>query len=272
MEIICLVMMRQLAMRYMALLLQTVFLLCSTLLAPGQNGSERLVTSSSIPTMPPVIIIGFVGGFVNHDNLVHSAVELAAQLRGDYPSGVYAEVFENRLREKAHREILRLLDTNHDGTVSAEEKQNAHIIIYGMSWGGSETVALARELEKENIPVALTIQVDSISKIGQSAQLSLPTSPRPSISISRMDFSTARPKFVLPMRHTRELLEILDPTIKPIRSNAISIPGMIVSSRRLIPKSNVIRAFGKFASGCRTAYRVNDRAMAFGLVIPKSLM
>jgi hypothetical protein len=168
MEIICLVMMRQLAMRYMALLLQTVFLLCSTLLAPGQNGSERLVTPSSIPTMPPVIVIGFVGGFVNHDNLVHSAVELAAQLRGDYPSGVYAEVFENRLREKAHREILRLLDTNHDGTVSAEEKQNAHIIIYGMSWGGSETVALARELEKENIPVALTIQVDSISKIGQS--------------------------------------------------------------------------------------------------------
>jgi hypothetical protein len=37
-----------------------------------------------------------------------------------------------------------------------------------MSWGASETVALARELEKENIAVALTIQVDSISKIGQN--------------------------------------------------------------------------------------------------------
>ena len=168
MEIICLVMMRQLAMRYMALLLQTVFLLCSTLLAPGQNGSERLVTPSSIPTMPPVIVIGFVGGFVNHDNLVHSAVELAAQLRGDYPSGVYAEVFENRLREKAHREILRLLDTNHDGTVSAEEKQNAHIIIYGMSWGGSETVSLAKELDSDRIPVLLTVQVDSVAKMRQN--------------------------------------------------------------------------------------------------------
>jgi hypothetical protein len=155
-------------MRYTALLIQTVFLLCSTPLATGQNGSARLVTSSDSPTTPTVIVVGFVGGFVNHDNLVHSAVELAAQLRGDYPSGVYVEVFENRLREKAHREILRLLDTNHDGTVSAEEKRNAHIIIYGMSWGASETVALARELEKENIPVVLTVQVDSVSKIGQN--------------------------------------------------------------------------------------------------------
>jgi hypothetical protein len=151
----------------MALSIQTVFLLCSTLLAPGQNGATRHVSSSGSSTMPPVIVIGFVGGFVNHDNLVHSAAQLAAHLRGDYTSGVYAEVFENHRREKAHREILRLLDTNHDGTVSVDEKQNARVIIYGMSWGGSETIALARELEKENIPVVLTIQVDSVSKIGQ---------------------------------------------------------------------------------------------------------
>jgi hypothetical protein len=125
------------------------------------------VSSSGSSTMPPVIVIGFVGGFVKHDNLVHSAVQLAAHLRSDYTSGVYAEVFENHRREKAHREILRLLDTNHDGTVSVDEKQNAHVIIYGMSWGASETIALARELGKEDIPVVLTIQVDSVSRIGQ---------------------------------------------------------------------------------------------------------
>jgi len=151
----------------MALSIQTIFLLCSTFLPPGQNGTARHASSGS-PAMPLVIVIGFIGGFVKHDNLVHSAVQLAAHLRGDYPSGVYAEVFENHRREKAHREILRLLDTNHDGTVSVDEKQNAHIIIYGMSWGAYETVALARELEKENIPVVLTIQVDSVSKIGQN--------------------------------------------------------------------------------------------------------
>jgi len=49
-----------------------------------------------------------------------------------------------------------------------EEKHSARIIIYGMSWGGAETVTLAEELEKDGIPVLLTIQVDSISKIRQN--------------------------------------------------------------------------------------------------------
>jgi hypothetical protein len=118
--------------------------------------------------MSPVIVIGFVGGFVKRDNLVHSEVQLAAHLRQDYPLGVQVQVFENHRREKAHEQILRLLDTDGDGTLSAEEKQQARVIIYGHSWGGSETVTLARELEKDGIPVLLTIQVDSISKANQN--------------------------------------------------------------------------------------------------------
>ena len=119
------------------------------------------------PKASPVIVIGFVGGFVKHDNAVHSEVQLAARLRQDYPSGVQVEVFENHRREKAHEQILRSLDIDKDGALSAEEKQQARIIIYGHSWGASETVALARELEKDGIPVLLTIQVDSISKSHQ---------------------------------------------------------------------------------------------------------
>ncbi len=118
--------------------------------------------------MPPVIVIGFVGGFVKHDNPVHSPVQLAAHLRADCPSGVYAEVFENRRREKAHQQILKILDAKHDAMLSPGEKRNARIIIYGMSWGAAETVALAQELDKDGIPVLLTIQVDSISKIRQN--------------------------------------------------------------------------------------------------------
>jgi pimeloyl-ACP methyl ester carboxylesterase len=116
---------------------------------------------------PPTIVIGFVGGFVRHDNFVHSVVQLAAHLREDYREIVYAQVFENRHRENAHGQILRLLDANHDGNLSVEEKQNARIIVYGHSWGASETVTLARELERDGIPVLLTIQVDSVKKIGQ---------------------------------------------------------------------------------------------------------
>jgi hypothetical protein len=116
----------------------------------------------------PVIVVGFVGGFVRHDNAAHSPVQLASRIRDGYPSGVQVEVFENRRREQAYQEILKLLDADHDGRLSEEEKRGAQIIIYGMSWGGSETVALARELGQQKIPVRLTIQVDSVAKVGQN--------------------------------------------------------------------------------------------------------
>jgi pimeloyl-ACP methyl ester carboxylesterase len=118
--------------------------------------------------MPPVIVIGFVGGFIKHDNPVHSEVQLAARLRKTYPIGVEVETFESYHREKARKKILTVLDTNHDGTLSPTEKQNARIILYGHSWGGSEAITLARELGKDSIPVLLTIQIDSIHKIHQN--------------------------------------------------------------------------------------------------------
>jgi hypothetical protein len=148
-----------------------VLLLCPAVLAFEQDTQTPPHTSNQAETAPPVIVIGFVGGFVKHDDSAHSPVQLAARLRHDYPSGVYVEAFENRRREKAHAAILRLLDANHDGTLSLEEKQSARIIIYGMSWGASESIILARELQTEGIPVLLTIQVDSISKIRQDDAL-----------------------------------------------------------------------------------------------------
>jgi hypothetical protein len=113
--------------------------------------------------MPPVMVIGFVGGFIRHDNLAHSEVQLAARLRQAYPSGVQVEIFESYHRGGARGRVREVLDTNHDGNLTVGEKQNARIIIYGHSWGGSEAINLARELEKDSIPVLLTVQVDSIS-------------------------------------------------------------------------------------------------------------
>jgi hypothetical protein len=116
---------------------------------------------------PQIIVIGFVGGFVRRDDPVHSGVQLAALLRQDYPSGVYVNTFENRQGDLAHRQVLQLLDTNHDGALSADEKRNARVVIYGHSWGASETVALANQLNRDGVPVLLTIQVDSVAKSGE---------------------------------------------------------------------------------------------------------
>jgi pimeloyl-ACP methyl ester carboxylesterase len=148
-----------------------IFIRCLILSLGAVLALAHAGLSQSVPatvSTPPVIVIGFVGGFIKHDNLVHSEVQLAARLRKAYPLGVDVETFESYRGKEAREKVLSLLDTNHDRTPTPDEKQNARIIIYGHSWGGSEAVTLARRLGKDGIPVLLTIQVDSISKIHQN--------------------------------------------------------------------------------------------------------
>jgi hypothetical protein len=145
-----------------------VLLILCLIPATSRGDSPRPVSAPGAVTTAPVIVIGFVGGFVSRDDMVHGPVQLAAQLRKDCPPGVHVEVLENRRREAARAEIMRLVDVNRDGALSPEEKKNARIILYGHSWGASEAVTLARELGKEDIPVLLTVQVDSVPKPGEN--------------------------------------------------------------------------------------------------------
>jgi hypothetical protein len=114
---------------------------------------------------PSSIVIGFVGGFVRHDNPHHGPVIFAASLRRAAPQDAYVQVFENRRRNSAYKTIVRLLDRNHDGVLSDNEKAQARIVLYGQSWGASAVVLLARQLNRAGIPVLLTVQVDSVSKL-----------------------------------------------------------------------------------------------------------
>jgi hypothetical protein len=133
-----------------------------TVLTLGPTSLTQSVPAPVVRIRPPAIVIGFVGGFIRHDNLAHSEVQLAARLRQAYPVGVEVETFESYHKGKARRRILGLLDTNRDRTLTTDEKRPARIVIYGHSWG-SAAIKLARELEKDDVPVLLTVQVDSIS-------------------------------------------------------------------------------------------------------------
>jgi hypothetical protein len=113
------------------------------------------------------IIVGFVGGFAREDDLKHPEVNFAALLNKTYPSILHAEVFANHDGNRALERVLQLVDSNEDGVITATEKEKANVIIYGHSWGGSQTVALARALGHYGIPVELTIQLDSVRKPGQ---------------------------------------------------------------------------------------------------------
>jgi len=114
-----------------------------------------------------IIVIGFVGGFARHNDQKHPEVQFAEYLRQRYRSRISAEVFGNHHGRKALRQVLRLLDTDGNGSLSADEKQHARIVLYGHSWGAAETLVFARELDDKGIPVLLTIQVDSVAKPGR---------------------------------------------------------------------------------------------------------
>ena len=133
---------------------------------PAASAAEGAVGARPGP-VPSSIVIGFVGGFVRHDNPRHGPVQFAERIRRAYPKDAYVRVFENRHRKTAYNTILRLLDRNHDNILSDEEKGQARIILFGHSWGASAAVLLARELKRAGIPVLLTVQVDSVRKLWQ---------------------------------------------------------------------------------------------------------
>ena len=143
-------------------------LLClpAFLLALSFFGSTRSDASAAPATPNNKIVIGFVGGFVRHDASAHREVQLASTLGRDYP-GVHVEIFANHSEHQAHDRILQLLDSDRNGKLSPAEIGNARVVLYGHSWGASETVSTARALQKDGIPVLLTVQVDSVRKFGE---------------------------------------------------------------------------------------------------------
>jgi hypothetical protein len=128
-------------------------------------------TANASSAVSPAIVIGFVGGLIRHDDPVHDEVRLAGRLRKAYTSGVDVEMFESYRGENARKKILSLLDTNHDGNLSPTEKQSARIVLYGHSWGASEAIGVARELERDGISILLTVQIDSVSRFGQKDEV-----------------------------------------------------------------------------------------------------
>jgi hypothetical protein len=164
--------------------IRPIFLLAAALVLLASCGRAQVTSnvfpddSSRVPrpaapvagtsTPSETIVIGFLGGFVRHDDAVHSEVQLAQRLHGEYPTGVHVEAFENRRLDDAHKRILSLLAPDGSSRPTNEEKRAARVILYGHSWGANAVVALARQLEADGIPVRLTIQVDSIAKDGQN--------------------------------------------------------------------------------------------------------
>src|SRR5260370_3754000 len=138
-----------------------IFINFSAKAAHSADAAAQPIASSASGSTR-VIVVGFVGGFVHHDDLRHSEVQLARKLQASHPERLRVAMFQNWHRKAAHQTILQWLDTGQDGHLTDDEKRGARIILFGHSWGGPAVISLARQLHREKIPLLLTIQVASI--------------------------------------------------------------------------------------------------------------
>src|SRR5678816_2709943 len=119
--------------------------------------------AAPLPLAPgSTLVIGFLGGWERWDDPDRGVRKLAIELRGT--RGLYAETVSNHQRRLALQLIQAAFDWNRNGHLDPDERAGARIILYGQSLGGAAAVRLARELQGLDIPVLLTVQIDSVGR------------------------------------------------------------------------------------------------------------
>jgi hypothetical protein len=116
--------------------------------------------------LPPshTLVIGFMGGREPWDNERRWVRKLALKIRAMDRPGLHVETAENRRRGLALRLIRDVFDRNRDGSLDGQERERVRLIVYGHSFGGAAVVKLARQLDALEIPVLLTVQIDSVGR------------------------------------------------------------------------------------------------------------
>lgn len=132
------------------------------LLLPSGQRFRDFTTPTPLPD-GHTLVLGFAGGREKWDNR-HAVRRLALELRALQLSGVHVETVENRKRTLALELVRRAFDRNGDGGLDSSERRGVRLIVYGHSFGGAAVVKLARQLEKLEVPVMLSVQVDSVGR------------------------------------------------------------------------------------------------------------
>ena len=136
-----------------------------SIFVPSLNGQnwEDFRTPTPIG-LDHTLVIGFLGGRERWDNDERSPRKLALKLRSAQLPGLHVETLANRKRALALELIERAFDRDQDGVLDPSERASARIVIYGLSFGGAAGVKLARALSERNVPILLTIQIDSVGR------------------------------------------------------------------------------------------------------------
>ncbi len=109
-----------------------------------------------------IIYLGFVGALETSGNKHSGVVQIRDILQTKEYSDVCAKSFSPYSWTDGRDWLLHYFPS-HDGPLTPEELQQApKVILVGHSMGGWAMLSVARDLRSREIPVVLTIQVDSV--------------------------------------------------------------------------------------------------------------
>jgi len=106
----------------------------------------------------------FMGGREPWKQRRAQRAQIGAKAPVDERPWICIETVENKKRSLAIELIRNAFDRNRDGKLDERERSSIRLILYGQSFGGAAVVKLARQLKKMDVPVFLTVQVDSIGR------------------------------------------------------------------------------------------------------------
>jgi len=114
------------------------------------------------PTNCRIIYLGFVGALEPPNNKHSGVVQIRETLQGKAYPDVCANSFSPYTWMEGRDWLMKHFPA-HGGALTPQELQVApRVILVGHSMGGWAMMTVARELRSRNIPVELTIQVDSV--------------------------------------------------------------------------------------------------------------
>ena len=124
--------------------------------APKTSGAVSGASSCTI------IYAGFVGAMETSEHKSSGIVQIRDTLRGPTYPDVCAKSFLPYNPSAGYEWILSHFPSHPGALSDGELKRGPHIILVGHSTGGWAMLSVARDLRGKDIPVELTIQVDSV--------------------------------------------------------------------------------------------------------------
>jgi hypothetical protein len=129
---------------------------------PAGRSSNSARVEDANPAPCKIVYAGFVGALETAGRKGSGIVQIRDILRGPEYSDVCAESFIPIDWNSGLNWILKHFPS-HPGPLTAEELATApSVILVGHSTGGWAMLTVARDLRDRNIPVELTIQIDSV--------------------------------------------------------------------------------------------------------------